>query len=85
MPHQQSSSNVIMLILLRISLILVATLAALLTTTHYMSHDDLPLGKTWLLLVTVSGCLFIGSELITLFRLLTIQARRGKPGLVSGD
>ncbi|MDI1302742.1 MAG: hypothetical protein PSX71_12625 [bacterium] len=80
MPHQQSSSNVIMLILLRISLILVATLAALLTTAHYMNHD-LPLGKTWLLLVTTSGCLFIGSELITLFRLL---ARRSKPGLVSG-
>lgn len=82
MPHQHSSSNIIMLILLRISLILVATLAALLTTAHYMNHD-LPLGKIWLLLVTASGSLFIGSELITLFRLLAMHARHGKQGLAS--
>ena len=75
MPHQQASTNAIMLILLRISLILVATLATLLLVINCM--DDVVYGKIWAYLTATSGSLLIGSELMTLFRQLAAPAKPG--------
>lgn len=76
MQHTQTT-NTTMLILLRISLMLVATLTALMLTIRYM--DALPLGKTWLFLAALAGSLLIGSELLGLFRELA-SAAKPNPG-----
>jgi|GEM_PF-6321051 len=68
MSNQQSSTNTTMLVLLRISLILIATLAVLLFTARHMDGQA---SATWLYLVGAAGGALIASELVRLSRLLS--------------
>lgn len=77
MQNKPSSANTIMLIMLRISLILIATLATLMLTTRYLDESQ-PLGKVWLILAAISGCMLMSPELISLFRQLSTPSRSGK-------
>ncbi len=83
MLKKPSSANAIMLIMLRISLILIATLATLMLVTRYLDENLLS-GMAWLCLAAISGCVLMSSELITLFRQLTTPPRPGKLSRSSG-